>query len=145
MTPFWWGSSISTKQANYDGTVAFPSGAKIEGVSRHGTVEVGSFAPNAWGFFRVHGNVWEWTQDCYDESRPGGTPDGSAWLNGDCNRRILRGGSFDEPPKKVVTHSRRRDTTDTGNADYGLRVGRSISDLEPAHTEKLKLQATVIR
>jgi formylglycine-generating enzyme required for sulfatase activity len=60
-TPFWWGSSITPKQANYDGS-AEPS--------------VDSFEPNPWGLYNVHGNVWEWTEDCWNESYNGNPADG---------------------------------------------------------------------
>jgi formylglycine-generating enzyme required for sulfatase activity len=42
----------------------------------------------------MHGNVWEWTQDCWNGSYAGAPSDGSAWTRGDCDRRVLRGGSW---------------------------------------------------
>ena len=65
-TPFWWGSTISTSQANYDGNSTYGSGSK--GEYRQKTVPVDSFQPNPWGLYQVHGNVWEWTEDCYKDS-----------------------------------------------------------------------------
>jgi formylglycine-generating enzyme required for sulfatase activity len=55
-TPFWWGSSVSTAQANYNGNYIYAGGSK--GEYRKATVAVDSFAANAWGLFNVHGNVW---------------------------------------------------------------------------------------
>ncbi len=58
------------------------------------TVPVGRYRANAWGLHDMHGNVWEWTQDCSAVSYEGAPTDGSAALGGDCSRRILRGGSW---------------------------------------------------
>jgi formylglycine-generating enzyme required for sulfatase activity len=62
-TPFWWGSTIKTDQANYDGRTVYGSSPK--GVWRQTTVPVDSFEPNPFGLYNVHGNVWEWVEDCY--------------------------------------------------------------------------------
>jgi formylglycine-generating enzyme required for sulfatase activity len=74
-TSFWWGSSISTKQANY-----FGNGSKEE--YRAKTVPVDSFQANPWGLYQLHGNVWEWAEDCYHDSYAGAPSNGSAWTNG---------------------------------------------------------------
>jgi formylglycine-generating enzyme required for sulfatase activity len=86
--PFWWGASISTNQANYDGNYTHAGGSK--GERRKKTVPVDSFKGNAWG---VHGNVWEWTEDCWHENYHGALTDGSSWTTGECKLRGLRGSS----------------------------------------------------
>ena len=101
-TPFWWGSSISTEQANYDGNYTFGGGRK--GEYRQRTVPVKSFEPNPWGLYQVHGNVGEWCEDCWNESYNGAPSDGSAWTAGDCAFRLLRGGSWDH--RSVVASGR---------------------------------------
>ncbi|MBI2804653.1 MAG: formylglycine-generating enzyme family protein [Planctomycetes bacterium] len=89
-TPFYFGKTISTGQANYDGDFAYANGAK--GLSRKKTTPVGSFPANAWGLYDMHGNVWQWCQDRYgdyskeDMTDPLG-PDVGEY-------RILRGGSW---------------------------------------------------
>lgn len=60
-TPFWWGSSVSTEQANYDGNFIYGDGTK--GEYREQTVPVDSFEPNSRGLCQMHGNVYEWCAD----------------------------------------------------------------------------------
>ena len=69
-----------------------------KGVYRDRTATAGSFRANVFGLHDVHGNVWEWVEDCWSGNYLGAPADGSAWESGDCSRRVLRGGSwFDEP------------------------------------------------
>jgi formylglycine-generating enzyme required for sulfatase activity len=92
-TPFWWGSSITPKQANYDGNYTYEGGSK--GEYRQRTVPVDSFEPNPWGLYNVHGNVWEWTEDCWNDSNIGNPGDGRARSTGiTCTQRMVRGGSW---------------------------------------------------
>ena len=62
------------------------------------TVAVKSYAPNAWGLYDMHGNVWEWVQDCWNDTYRGAPSDGSAWTTGNWIRRVLRGGSWNDAP-----------------------------------------------
>jgi formylglycine-generating enzyme required for sulfatase activity len=97
-TTFWWGPSISTSQANYDGNYTFAGSKK--GENRGRIVPVDSFAPNPWGLYNVHGNVWEWVEDCWHDSYSGAPTDGSEWTTActDGRRRVMRGGSWLNPP-----------------------------------------------
>ena len=92
-TAFWWGDSINTAQANYAGTGTSYNGSP-KGEYRQATVPVNSFSPNPFGLYNVHGNVWEWVEDCWSENYSGAPTDGSAWTTGDCRYRVLRGGSW---------------------------------------------------
>jgi formylglycine-generating enzyme required for sulfatase activity len=63
----------------------------------HGTAPVGRHRPNAWGLHDMHGNVWEWVEDCWHPLYVGAPTDGSAWMagqQGNCARRVNRGGSW---------------------------------------------------
>ena len=65
------------------------------------TAPVGSFQPNAWGLYDMHGNVWEWVEDCWHENYDGAPDDGRPWLKengGNCGSRVLRGGSWSYYP-----------------------------------------------
>ena len=91
-TPFWWGTSITPTQANYNGNYVYEGGGS-KGEWRQGTVPVGSFATNPWGLYQVHGNVWEWCQDIWHDTYNSAPSDGSPWLQGDdAGRRVVRGG-----------------------------------------------------
>jgi formylglycine-generating enzyme required for sulfatase activity/uncharacterized caspase-like protein len=124
-TPFWWGSSISTGQANYNGNFTYGGGAK--GEYRQRTVPVDSFAPNPWGLYNVHGNVREWVQDCWNDNYNGAPTDGSARTTGDCGRRVLRGGSWYIDPWLLRSASRYGYTPDYRFYDLGFRVGRTLT------------------
>ena len=62
--------------------------------SKLGSGPVGSFPANPWGLHDLHGNVWEWNEDCWNPSYAGAPADGAARLTGNCGRRVMRGGSW---------------------------------------------------
>ena len=91
------------------------------------TAPVGSFAPNAFGLYDVLGNVWEWTQDCWNASYADAPADGSAWMAGDCGRRVLRGGSRETLPGELRSALRFGNTTNNRWLLNGFRVARTLN------------------
>jgi formylglycine-generating enzyme required for sulfatase activity len=126
-SPFWWGTSITPQQANYDGTEAPYKGGGRKGEFRQKTMPVDSFAPNPWGLYNVHGNVADWTQDCWNDSNIGNPGDGSPRLSGDCSRRVRRGGSWASFPSMLRSAERAWDSTDLRSNGIGFRVARTLT------------------
>nr|WP_235006881.1 bifunctional serine/threonine-protein kinase/formylglycine-generating enzyme family protein [Calothrix rhizosoleniae] len=92
-TPFYFGETITTDLVNYDGNYPYGSAPKSE--YRERTTDVGTFPPNAFGLYDMHGNIWEWCEDVYNENYQNAPRDGSAWLTGNDNDiKLLRGGSW---------------------------------------------------
>jgi formylglycine-generating enzyme required for sulfatase activity len=124
-TPFWFGLSISPTQANYNGSIPYGNGPK--GDYRRSTMPVESFLPNPWGVFQVHGNVWEWTGDCWHDSYTGAPTDGSTFRVGDCKGPVLRGGSWRNNASKLRSAQRNWwGGTDGRDNEVGFRVGRPL-------------------
>ena len=89
----------------------------------------GKFKPNGFGLYDMLGNVWEWVQDCYSENGFREAPtDGSAhvWQQG-CDKRVVRGGSWDDGPRFVRSASRYRGAPSTRYFILGFRVARTLS------------------
>ena len=113
-TPFWWGPSISTSQANYNGTYTYAGSEQSE--YRAKPVPVHSFQPNPWGLYQVHGNVWTWIEDCWVDNYEDAPADGSRRQTKDCTAHDMRGGS-DNGPNAVRAAIR---------SHIGFRVARTF-------------------
>lgn len=120
-TAYWWGEAIGKNNAVCDGC-----GSQWDGKQ---TAPVGSFKPNAFGVYDTAGNVWEWTQDCWHDDYTDAPIDGSAWLEkngGDCSRRVVRGGSWDDIPQDLRSALRFRYYAVGSSSSIGFRVARDF-------------------
>ena len=111
-TPFAFGDCLNTDQANYNGNDDYHGCGAETGVYREKTVSVDALAAtNAYGLRHMHGNVWEWVQDCWHDNYQGAPIDGEAWEKArgrDCTRRVLRGGGWFSPPRNLRSAFRYR-------------------------------------
>jgi formylglycine-generating enzyme required for sulfatase activity len=122
-TPFWFGRTISPQDANYRASTPYDNGPR--GVDSKGPVVVDSYAPNPFGLYQVHGNVWEWTEDCFNKRYTEDTPtDGAPWLEGDCAKRMVRGGTWNWSAD--VARSGARDDSSIGYSS-SFRVVRTLN------------------
>lgn len=85
-TEFWWGDEVGENLGNC-------RNCKSKW-SAKGSAPVGSFAPNPFGLYDVHGNEWEWMADCWYPTHEGAPSDGAARLADDCRYRVMRSGSW---------------------------------------------------
>ena len=111
-TPYNFGVTISADQAAVGGSDK--------------TVPVGSYPPNAFGLHEVHGNVWEWTDDCWHDSYARAPSDSRVWNTGDCSRRVIRGGSWNFRPSKARSANREWNGFGVGNIHIGFRVVSTV-------------------
>jgi formylglycine-generating enzyme required for sulfatase activity len=124
--PFWCGASITPQQANYNGTAEPYKGGGSKGEWRKATVPVDTFQANPWGLHDVHGNVWEWTEDCWNDKNAGNPGDGSARTSGDCSRRVVRGGSWRNNPQFLRSAYRFGWLAGLRGGHQGFRVARTL-------------------
>ena len=131
-TAWYWGESESeqcqyangaersaTRQYNWQDVVGCDDGAVQ-------TAEVGKYKANAVGLHDVSGNVWEWVEDCWNDSYAGAPTDGSAWTSRNCKRRVMRGGSWFNIPSFIRSAVRLRVGTGLRTGTYGFRIARTL-------------------
>ena len=115
ITKYSWGNSTSNNRANcYEDC----------GDRWSNTAPVGSFSANPWGLHDMHGNVWEWVQDCWNDSYVGAPTDGNAWLTGDCSRRMTRGGGWGNNSEIMYSASRIHDDISGRDQYQGFRLAQ---------------------
>jgi formylglycine-generating enzyme required for sulfatase activity len=120
-TAYPWGDEIGKGNAN-----CTDCGSQWDGKQ---TAPVGSFKPNAFGLYDMHGNVWQWVDDCfnpYQEKPEALKTTGAAWTSGNCSRRVVRGGSWDYYPQLLRSAYRHWFTTVIRSDFLGFRVARTL-------------------
>lgn len=120
-TAYFWGNEIGSNHANC--TECGEQSKNIE------PQLAGSYLPNPFGLFDLHGNVQEWVQDCWHNNYQGAPQDGSAWLNS-CSEahRVLRGGAWSSSRDELRSAARDRKTWDHTSPDTGFRIARVIAE-----------------
>jgi len=124
-TPFSTGRTITTDQANFNGNTTYNGSGK--GRYRGQTTPVGSFPANHFGLHDMHGNVWEWVEDCWNDNYAGAPTDGSSWTSFFCFRRVFRGGSWYNSPRVLRSANRFRGYSDNRFNFVGFRVARTLT------------------
>jgi formylglycine-generating enzyme required for sulfatase activity len=90
------------------------------------TAPVGSLKPNAMNLYDMHGNVWEWVEDCWNGNYQNAPSDGSAWTEGDCSLRVVRGGSWATDVSGLRSADRGWNRPNAGSSSIGFRVARPL-------------------
>jgi len=116
-TKYAWGNEIGRGNANCDGC-----GSQWDNKT---TAPVASFRPSAFGLYDMHGNVWEWVEDCKNDGYSGAPSDGSVWTRGNCSVRVLRGGSWFNVPRLLRSAGRNGNSTGFRGAGSGFRLART--------------------
>jgi formylglycine-generating enzyme required for sulfatase activity len=124
-TPYWWGSSFSTNQANYNGNRTY--GGQPTGENRQKTLSVVSFSPNPWGFYQVHGNSYDWVEDCFHDDYFGAPADGSVWTSENCKGHVVRGGAWTSAPWVLRSAFRGWFPTNFRRSNHGFRLARTLT------------------
>ena len=121
-TARWWGNSIGVGNANCNGCGS-PWDNRL-------LADVDSFASNPFGLYGMLGNAWQWTADCWHPNYVGAPQDGSAWYENNCEKYVIRGGSWDNLP--IFVRSAARSSSEPRGAEYdyssytGFRVARDL-------------------
>jgi formylglycine-generating enzyme required for sulfatase activity/uncharacterized caspase-like protein len=128
-TPFWTGGTISTAQANFDGTYSYANGPI--GTHRREPVVVNNaaFESNPFGLYHMNGNLQEWVQDCYVSNYEDVAGVGDIIRDrADCPVRVLRGGSFDDVPARLRSAARVIGQRGSRLPVIGFRVAMNLTD-----------------
>ena len=116
---FWWGETVGVANANCENC-----GGMYE---RMTPLPVGSFKPNPLGLYDMNGGVAEWVADCWNKDYRGAPADGGAWTQGDCRKRVLRGGSWRNDADSLSVTGRFSYDQDVRYLANGFRVARDLN------------------
>jgi formylglycine-generating enzyme required for sulfatase activity len=123
-TPFHFGKSLSSRQANFDGD--HPYGGAEKGPSLLTPCKVGSYKPNAWGLFDMHGNVWQLCADWHDDNYYRVSPRKDSTGPKAGTRRVVRGGSFSNPARNCRSAFRAHVHPTAAYPSVGFRVACDV-------------------
>lgn len=116
-TRYAFGDEIGADKANFNS-------------DKGGTTPAGAYTANAFKLHDMHGNIWEWCQDSQNDSYARVPSDGSAWTAGDCSRRVLRGGSWNNNPQRLRSANRNRNTSTNRNNNIGFRLASTLPRID---------------
>lgn len=128
-TAYWFGDSFVPAQANCapgDRELIPASTGDVQPVAGTRPLPVRSFAANPWGLYQVHGNVYDWVEDCWNDDYNGAPSDGSAWTSGNCNAHVLRGGAFSRAPQTARAAARLWFASPNRMIYMSVRVARTM-------------------
>jgi formylglycine-generating enzyme required for sulfatase activity len=117
-TAYYWGDTRGNGNANCDGC-----GSQWDNKQ---TAPVGSFPPNPFGLYDMAGNVLQWVEDCYHENYARAPVDGSAWITGNCNARVMRGGSWYNSTYYLRAANRYSNAPGFHGLNIGFRVAKAV-------------------
>ena len=124
-TPFFFGETITTELANYNGEYTY--GIEKEGEYRHKTTKVGSFSPNRFGLYDIHGNVAEWCEDSWHDNYENAPSNEAPWLEEDDSLdHVLRGGSWLHLPGSCRSSQRLSSPGNSKSDAFGFRIASSV-------------------
>ena len=118
--PFYFGNTITHQLANYNSTRTYQQ--EILGIYRETTTEVGSFPPNNFGLYDLHGNVWEWCADDWHETYQNAPKDGRIWMDGCDQYSPTRGGSWAAFPVYCRSATRTKVKRNSRSFYNGFRI-----------------------
>ncbi len=117
-TEYWWGDEPGNNRANCQGC-----GSRWDNQE---PAPVGSFQPNPFGLHDVHGNLWEWVEDCWHGDYRNAPVDGSARSDRLCISRVLRGGAYRQDPDYMRLTRRHHYDRDVRYFLHGMRVAKTL-------------------
>ncbi len=121
-TAYFWGNDVGKGNANCIGC-----GSEWD---HKETSPVDTFPPNPFGLYDMAGNVWEYVEDCVHDNYDGAPNDGTAWVTGGCESRVMRGGSWLSVPSSIRSATRTRPATSTRGGALGFRVARTLGAVQ---------------
>ena len=133
-TPYWWGEgspddeveNVTGDRDEFTDQRRWTNAFRRYGDGYWGPAPAGTFVANPFGLYDMGGNVMEWVRDCWHDGYVRAPDDGSAWVNPGCNRRVIRGGSWNSSPQMSRSAFRVSSREGTTDARVGFRVARDL-------------------